>query len=120
MRQLFLPAVFLLCACAAPAPGPDVFDAAEQAIEAAERAGAEDLAPVELQFARERLALARTGMENGKVKPAMYAIEQSEINAELAIEQSRTAALRREVNEASRANEVLREELETTYGEAFE
>lgn len=121
MRHLSLTAIaLLLAACATPPPGPEVFDAAEQAIAAAERAGAEELAPVELQFARERLALARRGMENGKVEPAMYAIEQSEINAELAIEQSRTAQLRREVNEARRANESLRAELRASYGEAFQ
>lgn len=121
MRQTSIVVVCLLLAsCATPPPGPQVFNSAEQAIAAAERAGAEELAPVELQFARERLALARTGMENGEVEPALYAIEQSEINAELAIEQSRTAQLRREVNEARRANEVLRAELEASYGEVFQ
>ena len=113
-------ATLLLAACAAAPPGPEVFDAAEQAIAAAERAGAQELAPVELRFARERLALARTGMEKNKVEPALYALEQSEINAELAIEQSRTTQLRREVNEARSANEALRADLKANYGEDFE
>lgn len=117
---LLMLTAMLLTACAAAPPGPEVFETAEQAIAAAERAGAEELAPTELRFARERLALARVGMENGKVEPAMYAIEQAEINAELAIEQSRTAQLRREVNEQRRANELLREELQANYGEAFQ
>ncbi len=50
----------------------------------------------------------------------LYVVEQSEINAELAIEQSRTVKARRKVNELRRSNEVLREELENTYGEGFE
>jgi hypothetical protein len=121
MRLLPIPVLcLLLTSCATPPPGPEVYDSAERAIAAAERAGAEELAPVELQFAKERLALARTGMENGKVEPALYAIEQSEINAELASELSRTAQLRRDVNEARRANDSLRQELEAAYGEAFQ
>ena len=111
----------LLVSCASTrAPGPDVFESAQRAIETAERAGAEEFSPVELRFARERLDLARVAVEKGKNVEAMYAIEQSEINSELAIEQSRTAKERRKVNELQRSNEVLREELTTTYGEVFE
>jgi hypothetical protein len=111
---------FYLLSCASAAPGPDVFVAAERAIQAAERAGAEELAPVELRFAREKLASARLGMEKGKYDIALYLVEESEINSELAIEQSRAAQSRRKVNELRRSNEVLREELESTYGESFE
>jgi hypothetical protein len=110
----------LLASCAtSKAPWPGVIESAERAIEAAERAGAEELSPVELRFARERLDLARLAIEKGKNVEAGYAIEQSEINSELAIEQSRTALERRKVNEMQRANEVLREELSQTYGDAW-
>lgn len=109
-----------LLACAAAPPDPRVFDSAEQAIVAAERAGAEELAPVELRFAREKLAAARANMEAREFDDALWLIEQSEINSELAIERSRTAQSRRRVNDLRRANEVLREELQTTYGEDFE
>lgn len=113
-------AASLLAACASTPPGPEAVQSAERAIEAAERAGAAELAPVELRFAREKLDLARTGMENRKYDAALYLIEQSEINSELAIEQSRTALVRREVNELRRSNELLREELESSFGESFE
>lgn len=109
-----------LAACAATPPDPSVFTAAERAIEAAERAGAEELSPTELRFARERLALARTAVENRKYEEALLAIERSEINSELAIEKSRAALERRRVNELRRANELLREELVRNYGEAFD
>jgi len=108
-----------LLSCASAKPGPDVFNAAERAIEAAERAGAEELAPVELRFAREKLESARRGMAQKQYEVALYLVEESEINSELAIEQSRAAQSRRKVNELQRANEILREELEATYGESF-
>ncbi len=118
-----IPALLLLTAlasCATTAPAPDVLESAQRAIEAAERAGAEELSPVELRFARERLELAGIAIEKGKNQEAFYAVEQSEINSELAIEQSRTGLERRKVNELQRSNELLREELVATYGEVFE
>lgn len=112
--------MLFLSACAGAPPSPEVFDSAERAIASAERAGAEELSPVELRFARERLDLARTAVENRKYEAAMYAIEQSEINSELAIEQSRTALERRRVNERQREIEALREEFSGIYGDAFQ
>jgi len=111
--------LFLL-SCASAKPGPAAFTSAEKAILAAERAGAEELAPTELRFAREKLEAARQGMAQRKYAVAMYLVEESEINSELAIEQSRAAQSRRRVNELQRSNEMLREELQTTYGESFE
>ncbi|NIM69990.1 MAG: DUF4398 domain-containing protein [Xanthomonadales bacterium] len=114
-------AVLLVAAsCASVKPGPAAFDSAAQAIAAAERAGAEELAPVELRFAREKLAEAQRGMEQGKYDIALYLIEESEINSELAIELSRTAQSRRRVNEQRRELELMREQLESEFGEAFE
>jgi hypothetical protein len=110
-------AAILLTACASSPPSDAVFQSATRAIEAAERAGAEDLSPVELRFARERLAQARTLADQGQSEEALMAIERSEINAELAIEQSRTALERRRVNELRRSNELLLEELVGLYGE---
>ena len=110
----------LVVGCVATPPGPEIFASAERALEAAERAGATELAPGELRFARERLQLARTAVENRKYDAAVLAIEQSEINSELAIEQSRTALVRRRVNELSRENELLREDLRQLYGSDFE
>jgi len=110
----------VLLSCASAAPRPEAFASAERAIQAAERAGAEELAPVELRFAREKLESARKGLEQRKYDISMYLVEESEINSELAIEQSRAAQSRRKVNELRRSNEILKEELESTYGESFE
>lgn len=110
----------LLASCATPKPAPDAFNDAEQAIDAAIRAGAEEHSPVELRFAREKLAEAHKGMEVRQYDKSIYLIEQSEINSELAIEKSRAAIVRAKVAEQTRENEILREDFEATYGEAFE
>ena len=107
----------MLAACVAAKPAPEAFSAAEEAIDAAVRVGAEEHSPVELRFAREKLAEANKGMELRQYDKAIYLIEQSEINSELAIEKSRTAMTRAAVAEASRQNEILKEDFRATYGE---
>lgn len=111
--------MMLLAACTTPKPAPDAFDDAEQAMDAALRAGAEEHSPVELRFAREKLAEAHKGMDYKQYDKSIYLIEQSEINSELAIEKSRAAIIRAKVAELARENEILREDFETTYGEDF-
>jgi hypothetical protein len=107
----------MLAACVAAKPAPDAFTDAEEAIEAAVRVGAEEHSPVELRFAREKLAEANKGMELRQYDKATYLIEQSEINSELAIEKSRTAITRARVAETSRENEILKEDFRATFGE---
>ena len=124
MRYLLL-LLFLipfLASCATPRPAPGAFESAEQRIEAAVAAGAEEHSPVELRFAREKLAEAHKGMEEryNQTEKSIYLIEQSEINSELAIEKSRTADIRARVAELARQNEILREDFEATFGEAIQ
>jgi hypothetical protein len=108
-----------LASCAAPKPAPNAFNDAEEAIQEAVDAGAEEHSPVVLRFAREKLAEAHKGMEYRQYDKAIYLIEQSEINSELAIEKSRTAEVRAQVADQTRENEILREDFETTFGEDF-
>lgn len=119
MRYLLI-LLLLLTGCATPKPAPDAFADAEQAIEAAVRAGAEEHSPVELRFAREKLAEAQKGMEYRQYDKSIYLIEQSEINSELAVEKCKTAVMRARVAELSRENEMLREDFLATFGEDFE
>ena len=120
MRSLvILSIVLLLTACAAPQPPPGSFDDATGAIDAAVRAGAEQHSPVELRFAREKLEEARQAMDDREYDKAMYLVEQSEINSELAIEKSKAAIVRGQVTELARENEILREDFEATFGEDF-
>jgi len=119
MRYLVFLITLLLAACAAPKPALDSFEDAEEGIEAAVSAGAEEHSPVELRFAREKLTEARKGMDLRQYDKSNYLIEQSEINSELAIEKSRAAIIRVRVTELARENEILREDFESTFGEDF-
>jgi hypothetical protein len=109
-----------LAACVTTKPDPAAFATAEEAIAAAERAGAAELAPMELRFAREKLDAARRGMDSKQFDISYWLIEESEINSELAIEKSRTTLAQRKANELRRENEVMREEFIAEYGEDFE
>jgi len=117
VRLAILIPTLLMAACMVPKPAPEAFTRAEQAIETAVRAGAEEHSPVELRFAREKLAEAHKGMELKQYDKAIYLIEQSEINSELAIEKTRTAVTRARVAETSREVEILKEDFRATYGE---
>jgi len=112
--------LFSLAACTTIRPGPDAFVSAENGIAAAEKAGGDEFAPVEMRFAREKLASAHKGMDKQKYEVAMYLVEQSEINSELAIAKSRAAKSRRRVNEQRKSNEELERKLRETFGDEFE
>ena len=112
MRYLLVLLPLLLASCTTPPPAPDAFNDAETAMQAAINAGAEEHSPVELRFAREKLAEAQKGMEFKQYDKATYLIEQSEINSELAIEKSKTANLRAKVTELARQNEILLEDFQ--------
>jgi len=103
-----------------PKPAPEAFNDAEEAIQAAINAGAEEHSPVELRFAREKLAEAHKGIEFKQYDKSVYLIEQSEINSELAIEKTKTALIRARVAELARQNEILLEDFEATYGEGLQ
>ena len=124
MRFLLLLLFLLpfLASCATPKPAPGAFDDAERRIQAAVDAGAEEYSPVELRFAREKLAQAhgRSDEEYNTAINPNYLIEQSEINAELAIEKSRAAEIRAKVTDLARQNEILREDFEATFGEGVQ
>ena len=116
---LILIVCLTLAACMAPRPDPGVFDAAENAIQAAEEVGGDEFAPVEMRFAREKLASANLAMEKQKYEVVVYLVEEAEINAELASEKSRTAKSRRQVNEQRKSNEQLDVSLRATFGDEF-
>ena len=115
--------IVLICltftACTTVRPDASIFDSAEQAIQTAEAVGGDEFAPVEMRFAREKLESAKKGMEKEKYVVAVYLVEESEINAELAIEKSRTAKSRRRVNELRKSNEELEARMHATFGDEF-
>lgn len=115
--------IALICltftACTAVRPDAAIFESAEQAIQTAEAVGGDEFAPVEMRFARAKLESAKKGMEKEKYVVAVYLVEESEINAELAIEKSRTAKSRRRVNELRKSNEELDARMRATFGDEF-
>ena len=120
MRPTFILIVCLtLVACTTVRPGPEVFVAADIAIQTAEAAGGDEFAPVEMRFAREKLDVAKLGLEKQKYSVIVYLVDESEINSELAIEKSRTAKARRQANELRKSNEALEASLRTTFGDDF-
>ena len=120
MKAIFISFICLaLAACTTVRPNENIFDAAEQAIQAAEAVGGDEFAPVEMRFAREKLASAKLGMEKEKYEVSVYLVEESEINAELAIEKSRTAKSRRRVNELRKSNEELDQKMRATFGDEY-
>ena len=116
---LILIVCLALAACTAPRPDPGIFETAEKVIQAAEAVGGDEFAPVEMRFAREKLASANLAMEKQKYNVVVYLVEEAEINAELAIEKSRTAKSRRRVNEQRKSNEELGTSLRATFGDEF-
>jgi len=120
MKLILISIVCLvLAACTTVRPDPAIFDNAEQALKAAEAVGGDEFAPVEMRFAREKLASARKGMEKEKYEVAVYLVEESEINSELAMEKSRTAKSRRKANEMRKINEELDMRLRATFGDEY-
>lgn len=93
-----------------PPPTSDVADA-EVRIEQAVAAEAETHAPVELQFARDKLARAQALIDERDFAPAMRLIAESRADADLAAMRASAARLRAEVTQKTRANEALRSEL---------
>jgi len=121
MKRIVITGILLaLVACTGVRPGPEVMTSAQQSIAAAEQAGGDELAPTEMRFAREKLASAQLGMEKQKYEVALYLVEESEINAELAIEKSRAAKSRRRVNELRKSNAALLKKMRDTFGDSFQ
>lgn len=88
---------------------------AETAIAQAERSDARELAAVELERARHKLAQARSAVRQGHYEGARRLAEQAELDAELADLKARTAQSKQAL-EAVRASvdrliDALREDL---------
>ncbi|HRQ65448.1 MAG TPA: DUF4398 domain-containing protein [Xanthomonadaceae bacterium] len=86
-------------------------DEAARAVAAARAADAGAHAPMELRFAEERLAAARTAADDKDGARAGMLAEQALVNAELAMAKARAARIRAEVQARSEQNAQLRRSL---------
>ena len=110
-RRLVWPLLAVLAGCqTTPPPTADLSDAAVR-IDQAVAADAQTHAPVELQFARDKLARAEALMVEKDFAPAMRLIAEARADADLAMVRARAARLRAQVTQTIRANEALRSEL---------
>ncbi len=110
-RLLAWPLLAALAGCqTTPPPTADFSDAAGR-IEQAVAADAQTHAPVELQFARDKLARAQALMLEKDFAVAMRVMAEARADADLALVRARAARLRAEVAQSMRANEELRSEL---------
>lgn len=100
-----------LAACQTlPPPTADLADA-KLRIEQAAAAEAETHAPVELQFARDKLARAEALSLDKDYTGAARLVAEARADADLAQARARAAKLRNEVARQSRDNDSLRAEL---------
>ena len=106
-----------LGACATTPPDPAILDNARNAIAQAEAADAEEYAPIELRYARERLADAEVALNNERPDEARRLAEQSEIEAQLALARTRAALARAELQRKQDDLEQIRADLAEVFGE---
>ncbi|MEM9533286.1 MAG: DUF4398 domain-containing protein [Pseudomonadota bacterium] len=116
-RQKSAVALLIFCAtlagagCAATPPPLDFLDEADQAALKAAEAGALEHAPLELKYAREKLAEARTAAADRDYPLARQLASQSQVNSELAASKTLAAQAREEARAMREANEALEREL---------
>lgn len=92
---LLLAVALVLSACAAaPPPSPGLSNGTQRAIATAVTAGAEEHAPLELRFAREKLSAAQQASAAEDYAAASRLLEQAEIDAELALARTRAELVR--------------------------
>lgn len=110
-RNLFC--LLLLLAAAAQAAKPPTAELTEaaQRIEAAALEQADKYAPVEWQFALDKMTAAEALSADKEYKEAALLAREAGIDAELALVRARTARARAEVAEKLRSNQALRQEL---------
>ena len=118
--SLLLPATLLLIAgCAVTPPDPGLLDNARTAIAQAEAAGANEYAPLELRFARERLDSARFELERNDGVAVRRLADEAEIEAQLALARTQAALTRADLAQRQRDLDQLKADLTELFGAEF-
>jgi hypothetical protein len=110
-------AIVMAAGCATIPPDPTMLDNARSAINQAREAGANEYAPLELRFARERLTSAEFEIERGEGAAARQLADEAEIEARLALARTQAALTRGELAERQRDLEQLRADLVEAFGD---
>lgn len=105
----------LLAACAsAPAAAPPELTVAESTLSDAERAGAVQYAPVELNRAREKLALAQRAIGDGRSQDAQRLAAEAKADAKLAAVKAQASQAEQAVSALRQGENALRNETPLT------
>lgn len=101
-----------LGACAShPAPTAQL-SAARTAVNSAERSGAAERAPVELNNAREKLSRAESATKDSRNQQALWLAEQAQIDAEIAGVRAQSAAAQQALQEINAGTRALGTEMQ--------
>lgn len=107
-----LGALLLLGACASTPAPTEQMAVTGAAVSSATSAGAPELAPAEMQTARDKFERAKTAMTKEDYDSARRLAEEAQVDAQLAEAKARSEQARKASDELQRGIRVLREELE--------
>lgn len=99
-------------ACSTAKPPTDALAKAELGVRAAGEARAADLAPMDLQSAREKLEGSKQAMAAGRYEEARRLAESAQVEAELAEAKAEAEMMRHAADELRKRIDVLRMEAE--------
>lgn len=107
----------LLGACAAtPPPSASLNAGAQRALQVADEAGAQEHAPLELRFAREKLRAAQEASALENYALAQRLLEQAEVDAELALSRTRAEQARSSADALREEVRLLRQSIADNFG----
>ena len=101
---------FGLAACASTPIPNEKIAVAKSSVELAERAGAPELAPVEMSTARDKLARAEKAAADRDAKPATLLAEQANVDAQLAEATAQQQRSHKAATEFDASMQALRQE----------
>lgn len=96
--------------CSASQPPTSILSDAELDVRAASEARADDLAPMDLQSAREKLVASRKAMQENKYEDARRLAENAQVEAELATAKAEAEVARRTADIVRHRLDPLRSE----------
>lgn len=113
-------AMLVLAGCATTPADPDILLEADDAIELAQRTGARDHAPLELDEALDLRNQAAARIQADEAGPATRLAERAALQARLAIVRAEGARARTELERKRQDLERLRDELRQAFGDAID
>jgi hypothetical protein len=102
----------LMAGCASTPPPIVQMAVARAAVSDANKAGANELAPVQLQSAKDKMSAAETAMAKKNYALATDLAEQAEVDAKLASATARSVKARKAADAVQEDSRVLRKEID--------